>query len=195
MFHTHHRIAASAAAVALAALGLTACGSKDAALQPAGATATAHASDGSKSASASDHGKSSGMTSASKSGGQRRAPGQVNKLDWANSKHFVQIHSAEVTGGQTYLMVRPALKKPLTGPTEGWKIVPTKGAFNGVSLAKNARVLASSPLTDQPAPQQISQAEFAKQVNKLDKEKTLVGFDLTFNGDGDVSRVQSLYTP
>ncbi|WP_406483207.1 hypothetical protein [Streptomyces platensis] len=29
----------------------------------------------------------------------------------------------------------------------------------------------------------------------LDKEKILVGFDLTFNGDGDVARVQSLYTP
>ncbi|MFI2188905.1 hypothetical protein [Streptomyces sioyaensis] len=204
MFHSHHRIAASAAAIALAALALTACGSKDADIKPAGAAATAHAGDGSKSANASDNSKSanasdnsnaSGMTSSSKSGGQRRAPGQVNKPDWANSKHFVQIQSAEVRGGETYLMVRPALKKPLTGPTEGWKIVPTKGAFNGVSLAKNARVLASAPLTDRPAPKEISQAEFAKQVNRLDKEKTLVGFDLTFNGDGDVIRVQSLYTP
>ncbi|MGY5129348.1 hypothetical protein [Streptomyces nigrescens] len=195
MFHSHHRIAASAAAVALAALSLTACGTKDDAVKPAGAAATAHAGEDSKSASGSDNSKASGTTSASKSGEQRRAPGQVNKRDWANSKHFVQIQSAEVIGGQTYLMVRPALKKPLTGPTEGWQVVTTKGAFNGVSLAKNARVLASTPLTEQPAPKEISQAEFAKQVNKLDKEKTLVGFDLTFNGDGDVTRVQSLYTP
>ncbi|WP_051818560.1 hypothetical protein [Streptomyces sp. NRRL S-1813] len=194
MFHSHHRIAASAVAVALAALSLTACGSKDDAVKPAGAVAGVQASDGSKPMSGSDNSKPSGLTSTSKSGEQRRAPGQADKRHWANSKQFVQIHSAGVTGGQTYLMVRPALKKPVTGPTEGWDVIPTKGAFHTVSLAKNARVLASAPLTGQPAPKQISQAEFAKQVNKLDKENHLVGFDLTFNGDGDVVRVQSLYT-
>ncbi|MGW7024120.1 hypothetical protein ACWGGS_32935 [Streptomyces decoyicus] len=194
MFHSHHRIAASAVAAALAALSLTACGSKDNAVKPAGAVASAQASDGSKSASGSENSKPSGVTGASTSGEQRRAPGQVDDRHRANSKRFVQIHSAGVTGGQTYLMVRPALKKPVTSPTEGWEVIPTKGTFTTVTLAKNARVLASAPLTGQPAPKQISQAEFAKQVNKLNKEKTLVGFDLTFNGDGDVVRVQSLYT-
>lgn len=91
-------------------------------------------------------------------------------------------------------MVRPALKKPVTNPAEGWDVIPTKGTFTTAALAKNARVLASAPLTGQPAPKQISQAELAKQVNKLGKKRPLVGFDLTFNGDGDVVRVQSLYT-
>lgn len=63
MFHSRHRIAASIVAAALAALSLTACGSKDNAVKPAAAVAGVQASGGTKPASASDNSKPSGMTS------------------------------------------------------------------------------------------------------------------------------------
>lgn len=196
MFHAHHRIAASAAAVAVAALSLTACGSKDDAVKPAGAAASAHAGEGGKPASGPDNSKASGAADAEKPGAQRRAPGQVNKPGWSNTKQFMQIEGGRLGDDQVFLKVRPARKKAVSGPTEGWQVVPGKGPYTEVTMTRKGRVLASAPVTEQPAPKEMDQVDFITRLGELPaKARSGVGYDVTFDGEGHVTRVQSLYTP
>ncbi|ARP71058.1 hypothetical protein LK07_16180 [Streptomyces pluripotens] len=115
---------------------------------------------------------------------------------WAGTKQFVQISKAWISGGRTYLSVRTAQKVAVTGPYEAWHIMPGQGPYATVSMAADGRVLLSAPLGDDSQPVSYSQAEF---VRRLTAESSLIrpalGYDLSFDGTGRVSRVQSLYTP
>ncbi|MFE0379835.1 hypothetical protein ACFW1M_30720 [Streptomyces inhibens] len=171
-------------------MGGSSCGARRAPLPPA------HADEGSKSASASDNSKSSGAANASQSGAQRRAPEQVSKPGWSNTKQFMQIESGRLGDGQVYLKVRPARKKAVSGSTEGWQVVPGKGSYTEVTMTEKGRVLASAPVTEQPAPKEMEQVDFITRLGKLPaKERSTVGYDVTFDTKGNVTRVQSLYTP
>ncbi|MGW2128857.1 hypothetical protein [Streptomyces coelicoflavus] len=114
---------------------------------------------------------------------------------WAGTKQFVQIGDARTAGGRTYLSVRPAEKKPHPR-FEAWVIVPGEGPYTEVSMAEDAQVLLSVPLGDAKHPAAYTRAEFVGRLTaRPSSDRALLGFDLSFDGQGRVTRVQSLYTP
>ncbi|MFF3468582.1 hypothetical protein [Streptomyces sp. NPDC002619] len=217
MFTSRRRNVAGAAALALTTLALSACsgggndGRADAstpasvttspfapASTPASASASAAASattpDGSTapgSTSAPGGGTAPGSTSAP---GGTATPGAPAR--WAGTKQFMQITDAWITNRRTYLSVRSARKQSATGDIEAWVIIPGQGPYSTVSMATDGRVLLSVPLGDNSVPYSYSQAEFVRRV-KLQSPAFLegLGFDLTFDNNGQVTRLQSLYTP
>ncbi|MFB7461836.1 MULTISPECIES: hypothetical protein [unclassified Streptomyces] len=114
---------------------------------------------------------------------------------WAGTKQFMQIREGWISGGRTYLSVRTARKVAVTDPHEAWLIIPGEGPYTTVLMATDARVLLSVPLGDNSAPYPYSQTEF---VNRLMAEpsssRSGLGYDLSFDGKGQVTRLQSLYT-
>ncbi|MFF7899198.1 hypothetical protein ACFZCV_10405 [Streptomyces sp. NPDC007920] len=114
---------------------------------------------------------------------------------WAGTKQFMQIREGWISGGRTYLSVRTARKVAVTDPHEAWLIVPGEGPYTTVLMATDARVLLSVPLGDSSHPYPYSQTEF---VNRLMAEpsssRSGLGYDLSFDGKGRVTRLQSLYT-
>lgn len=72
-----------------------------------------------------------------------------------------------------------------------------------MTLAKDARVLLTVPIRgdDTPGtsggePLPASQAEFITLLTQLDpRTREGAGFDLSFDGEGRVTKVQSLYKP
>ncbi|MFE0633205.1 hypothetical protein ACFW3D_40545 [Streptomyces sp. NPDC058864] len=113
---------------------------------------------------------------------------------WAGSKQFVQIENAWVKDGRTYLSVRSARKEPITGPIEGWDIIPGKGAYTTVRMAREGRVLLSVPLGDDSVPHTYSQAQFIARWWALPaQEREWQGYDVSFDLNGEVARLQSLY--
>ncbi|KUO19712.1 hypothetical protein [Streptomyces dysideae] len=114
---------------------------------------------------------------------------------WAGTKQFVQIEDARTGDGQTYLSVRPAQKKAHT-QFEAWVIVPGEGPYTEVPMAEDAKVLLSVPLGDEKHASSYSQAEFVSRLTaQSSSARSLVGYDLSFDGEGRVTRLQSLYTP
>lgn len=114
---------------------------------------------------------------------------------WAGTKQFVQIGDARTAGGRTYLSVRPAEKKPHPR-FEAWVIVPGEGPYTEVSMTEDAQVLLSVPLGDAKHPAAYTRAEFVGRLTaRPSSDRALLGFDLSFDGQGRVTRVQSLYTP
>ncbi|MGW1800110.1 hypothetical protein ACWCQN_30195 [Streptomyces sp. NPDC001984] len=172
---------ASAAASATTPDGSTAPGSTSA---PGGGTAPG-------STSAPGGGTAPGSTSAP---GGTATPGAPAR--WAGTKQFMQITDAWITNRRTYLSVRSARKQSATGDIEAWVIIPGQGPYSTVSMATDGRVLLSVPLGDNSVPYSYSQAEFVRRV-KLQSPAFLegLGFDLTFDNNGQVTRLQSLYTP
>ncbi|WP_308050606.1 hypothetical protein [Streptomyces sp. TRM72054] len=114
---------------------------------------------------------------------------------WAGTKQFVQIEDARTSDGRTYLSVRPAQKKAHT-QFEAWVIVPGEGPYTEVRMAEDAQVLLSVPLGDDKHASSYSQAEFVSRLTaQPSTARSLLGYDLSFDGEGRVTRLQSLYTP
>ncbi|MBT1105492.1 hypothetical protein ACFVZE_17380 [Streptomyces anulatus] len=121
---------------------------------------------------------------------------------FAGTKRFVTTDRAWTEGGLTKLSVRSAEKKVNTR-FDTWEIVPGTGEFVTVTLAKDARVLLTVPIRgdDTPGtsggePLPASQAEFITLLTQLDpRTREGAGFDLSFDGEGRVTKVQSLYKP
>ncbi|MEU2071684.1 hypothetical protein [Streptomyces anulatus] len=127
------------------------------------------------------------------------APAAENPF--AGTKQFATTDRAWTEGGLTRLSVRSAEKKVNT-QFDTWEIVPGTGEFVMVTLAKDARVLLTVPIRDdapgtsggEPLP--TSQAEFVTLLTQLDpRTREGAGFDLSFDGEGRVTKVQSLYKP
>ncbi|AXI81673.1 hypothetical protein C7M71_026040 [Peterkaempfera bronchialis] len=180
-------------ALALTALALTACTGKGGEGQ---ADAVASATPVTASASASGQAAvptPPTATTAPAAPGEGTAPAGTTR--WAGTKQFMQIREGWISGGRTYLSVRTARKVAATGPHEAWLIIPGEGPYTTVLMATDARVLLSVPLGDNSAPSPYSQAEF---VNRLMSEpsssRSGLGYDLSFDGKGRVTRLQSLYT-
>ncbi|WP_228924352.1 hypothetical protein [Streptomyces sp. DH7] len=128
------------------------------------------------------------------------APAAENPF--AGTKRFVTTDRAWTEGGLTKLSVRSAEKKVNT-QFDTWEIVPGTGEFVTVTLAKDARVLLTVPIRGDDAPGTsggeplpTSQAEFVTLLTQLDpRTREGAGFDLSFDGEGRVTKVQSLYKP
>ncbi|WP_431958846.1 hypothetical protein [Actinacidiphila sp. bgisy160] len=115
---------------------------------------------------------------------------------WAGSKQFVQVDNAWIKDGRTYLSVRPARKVPVTGRIEAWNILPGKGPYTTVRMAPGGRVLLSVPLGDDSAPHAYSQAQFISRYwAQPASYRGSLGYDVSFDLNGEVVRLQSLYTP
>ncbi|WP_097957500.1 MULTISPECIES: hypothetical protein [Streptomyces] len=128
------------------------------------------------------------------------APAAENPF--AGTKRFVTTDRAWTEGGLTKLSVRSAEKKVNT-QFDTWETVPGTGEFVTVTLAKDARVLLTVPIRGDDAPGisggeplPASQAEFVTLLTQLDsRTREGAGFDLSFDGEGRVTKVQSLYKP
>ncbi|MEU1541779.1 hypothetical protein ABZ461_27450 [Actinacidiphila glaucinigra] len=126
--------------------------------------------------------------------GPSDAPSPQASARWAGGKQFVQIQNAWIRDGRTYLSVRSARKEPITGPIEGWDIIPGKGPYTTVRMAPEGRVLLSVPLGDDSAPHPYSQAQFITRWWALPaRERGWQGYDVSFDPNGEVVRLQSLY--
>ncbi|MEV5472036.1 hypothetical protein AB0L66_06710 [Streptomyces sp. NPDC052207] len=197
MLISRRRSVAGATALALAALVLTACsegGAQSRAVTSAPAAVTTPATStasATASASASASASAAAPTTAPDPTVTAGAPGR-----WADTKQFMQITDAWISDGRTYLSVRSARKQAATGDIEAWQIIPGRGSYSTVSMATGSRILLSVPLGDNSVPYPYSQAEFVRRMKR--QSPTFLeglGFDLTFDGNGQVTRLQSLYTP
>lgn len=194
-------------ALALGVLVLTGCGGggDDRADDPAPAT--------SPPPSASPEEEPDAPTAPEDGTGQQESPGQAESpgadagpgedggsepadpAPWAGTKQFVQIEDAWTSDGRTYLSVRPAKKEAITEPYEAWVVVPGEGPHTTVPMAEDARILLSVPLGDDSRPGSYSQDEFVGRLTELPAAiRPGVGYDLSFDGEGRVTRLQSLYT-
>ncbi|PCG83412.1 hypothetical protein CIB93_24525 [Streptomyces sp. WZ.A104] len=121
---------------------------------------------------------------------------------FAGTKQFVTIDKAWTEDGLTKLSMRPAEKKVNT-QFDTWQIVPGTGEFVTVTMAKDARVLLTVPIRGDDAPEAgrgepvpTTQAEFVTLLTRLDSRiREDSGFDLSFDGEGQVTKLQSLYKP
>ncbi|MFJ9029336.1 hypothetical protein ACIRQP_12575 [Streptomyces sp. NPDC102274] len=108
----------------------------------------------------------------------------------------MQIRSAWLSKGRTYLSVRAARKEAATGPIEAWDITPGQGPYATVLMTADSRILLSVPLGDDSRPQPYSPDEFVgRLMAESPSARPALGFDLSFDANGQVTRVQSLYTP
>ncbi|MBQ0952681.1 hypothetical protein [Streptomyces sp. RK76] len=175
-------------ALTVGLLALTGCGGPDDGQAAAAATAAATASVTSEAPAPSPDG-----TAPSTSPSATAASATAAR--WAGTKQFVQIDDARTGDGRTYLSVRPAEKKPHP-QFEAWVIVPGKGPYTEVSMTEDAQVLLSVPLGDAKHPAAYAQDEFVSRLTaRPSSDRALLGYDLSFDGQGRVTRVQSLYTP
>lgn len=175
-------------ALTVGLLALTGCGGPDDGQAAAAATAAATASVTSEAPAPSPDG-----TAPSTSPSATAASATAAR--WAGTKQFVQIDDARTGDGRTYLSVRPAEKKPHP-QFEAWVIVPGEGPYTEVSMTEDAQVLLSVPLGDAKHPAAYAQDEFVSRLTaRPSSDRALLGYDLSFDGQGRVTRVQSLYTP
>ncbi|WP_254394559.1 hypothetical protein [Streptomyces sp. AC512_CC834] len=193
--HSHHSrgrtavssLPASALAVALGLVALTGCsgesdGQPDAAAPVTSATPSASA------------GKTAPTTAPGGAADPVDTSSSTSAAPWAGTKQFVQIDDARTGDDGTYLSVRPAQKKPHP-QFEAWVIVPGEGPYTEVRMAEDAKVLLSVPLGDGKHAASYSQAEFVSRLTaQSSSARPLVGYDLSFDGKGRVTRLQSLYT-
>lgn len=201
----------SLTALAFSLVALTACGGESDGQSVSAApvtSATPAASDGgtasatpsaSASAPATPSASASASASVPASGGDEDpvpASSSPDAAPWAGTKQFVQIDDARIAGGRTYLSVRPAQKKAHP-QFEAWVIVPGEGPYTEVPMTEDATVLLSVPLGDAKHPASYSQADFVSRLKarSSDEAPTLLGYDVSFDGEGRVTRLQSLYTP
>ncbi|MEU9666707.1 hypothetical protein AB0E25_14145 [Streptomyces bobili] len=178
--------------VAFGSLALTGCGDGKEPTEPTAVAASDTArAGGDRTAAPSDGGEGSQDTRAS-----------TGKTPWAGTKQFVTVDKAWAEGGLTYLSVRPAQKKVNTR-FDTWEIIPGTGAFTTVTMTRDARVLLAAPVRGDDAsgvgrgePLPSSQAEFVTLLTQLDPGIAAgVGYDLSFDGQGRIAKLQSLYRP
>ncbi|MEU5654899.1 hypothetical protein ABZ802_04665 [Streptomyces sp. NPDC047737] len=211
MYVSHRRTTVRClAALALGLATLTGCGGQgdgqaDTAASGTSATTATPAAEASpvtaRSGGATPEGATSAPTGAtsgatpSSAGAAPEVTPSAGVAPWAGTKQFVQIDDARTSGGVTYLSVRPAQKKAHP-QFEAWVIVPGEGPYTEVPMAKDAKVLLSVPLGDAKHPASYSQADFVTRLaTRSPSAPALFGFDLSFDGEGRVTRLQSLYTP
>ncbi|MEU5741503.1 hypothetical protein ABZ784_26330 [Streptomyces tendae] len=178
-------------ALTLGMLALTGCSTDDG---PAAATAS-----GTSAAPAPSPDRTAPSTTPTGTAPRGTAPSGTKPSGtgarWAGTKQFVQIDDARTADGRTYLSVRPAQKKPHP-QFEAWVIVPGEGPYTEVSMTGDAQVLLSVPLGDAKHPSSYAQADFVGRLTaRPSSDRALLGYDLSFDGEGRVTRVQSLYTP
>ncbi|MEU5625069.1 hypothetical protein [Streptomyces tendae] len=178
-------------ALTLGMLALTGCSTDDG---PAAATAS-----GTSAAPAPSPDRTAPSTTPTGTAPSGTAPSGTKSSGtgarWAGTKQFVQIDDARTADGRTYLSVRPAQKKPHP-QFEAWVIVPGEGPYTEVSMTGDAQVLLSVPLGDAKHPSSYAQADFVGRLTaRPSSDRALLGYDLSFDGEGRVTRVQSLYTP
>lgn len=125
----------------------------------------------------------------------------TGKTPWAGTKQFVTVDKAWAEGGLTYLSVRPAEKKVNT-QFDTWEIIPGTGPFTTVTMTKDARVLLACPVRDEVAgtsraePLPYSPTRFVTLLNQMDSGlQDGIGYDLVFDGAGQVTSLKSLYRP
>lgn len=201
MFVSRCRTAACClTALAFTAMSLTACTGKGSG-RPGAASATASHSASvraststSTSARVSPSATGAGASPAGTSGPVGTATSD-SAARWAGTKQFVQIRDAWISGGRTYLSVRTA-RKTADPDIEALSVAPGQGPYTTVLMAMGARVLLSVPLGDDSRPLPYSQATFVSRLTaKSPRYRAGLGYDLSFDGTGQVTRLQSMYTP
>ncbi|WP_234313728.1 hypothetical protein [Streptomyces sp. NBRC 109706] len=195
-------------AFAFGALVLTGCGGgEDDSAAPETSTTPAPSDDGSASSDAAggdqdpddttedDAAQDDTSESGSESGsGADDTSGSDDTAPWAGTKQFVQIEDSWTSEGQTYLSVRPAQKEALTEPHEAWVVVPSEGPYTTVPVADDAVVMLSVPLGDASQAASYSQDEFVSRLTAQPASaRPGLGYDLSFDGAGQVTRLESLY--
>ncbi|GAA3963671.1 lipoprotein [Streptomyces marokkonensis] len=179
--------------VTLGALVLTGCGEK-------GEEPTA-----APTAAVTDTAPAGGGGAAAPSGGgegSQNARASTSRTPWAGTKQFVTIDRAWSEDGLTRLSVRPAQKKVNTR-FDTWEITPGTGSFTTVTMAEDARVMLTTPVRGEDTsgggraePLPFSQAEFVTLLKQMDSTLSAgVGYDLSFDGAGQVVKLQSLFRP
>jgi hypothetical protein len=140
-------------------------------------------------------GQSAASTPDTSSTPSASASASTGTAPWAGTRQFVQIDDAWTSDGRTYLSVRPAQKEAeVNAHFEAWVIIPGEGAYTEVPMAEDAQVLLSVPLGDEARAASYSQAEFVGRLTaQSSSDRSLVGYDLSFDGEGQVTRLQSLY--
>ncbi|WP_049577479.1 hypothetical protein [Streptomyces sp. SBT349] len=189
--HLSRRLTALAALAALTVglAALTGCSGEDdgqtAATAPAASSTPSASADETDPTDAPDDGTDADATSA-----------PTSAAPWAGARQFVQIEDAWTSDGRTYLSVRPAEKEAhVTDFSEAWVVVPGEGPYTEVPLAEDAQVLLSAPIGDESQPSSYSPAELVSRLTAQSSSvRPLVGYDLSFDGEGRVTRLESLYT-
>ncbi|MEV8123053.1 hypothetical protein AB0P07_02835 [Streptomyces sp. NPDC085944] len=193
MHLAHRRPALRCLAVsALSLVVLTGCGGESDG--KAAATTAAPMASATPSAPAGET-KNAAPASGDGTGSDGAASSTTGTASWAGTKKFVQIDGVRTGDGRTYLSVRPA-EKEIHPKFDAWVITPGEGPFTEVPLAEDARVLLSVPLGDETKAAPYSQAEFADRLTaESPSARAAIGYDLSFDGQGQVIRLQSLPMP
>ncbi|HCA87633.1 MAG TPA: hypothetical protein DEQ61_20470 [Streptomyces sp.] len=120
---------------------------------------------------------------------------------FAGTEQFVTINNARNSNGRTYLSVRPAQKK-INTQFDTWEITPGTGSFTTVPMAKNGQVLLTVPVrgevtgTSRAELLPYSPVQLVTLINQLDPTLCSgIGYDLVFDGAGQVTSLTSLYRP
>jgi hypothetical protein len=173
-------------ALALSLVALTGCSGEG----DGRAAATAPVTSATPSAAADE----TAPSTAQEGGADPGSTSSTSAAPWAGTKQFVQIDDARADGGRTYLSVRTAQKKAHP-KFEAWVIVPGEGPYTEVAMAEDAKVLLSVPLGDEKHASSYSQAEFVSRLTaRPSSARSPLGYDVSFDGEGRVTRLQSLYT-
>jgi hypothetical protein len=120
---------------------------------------------------------------------------------FAGTEQFVTINKAWTSNGRTYLSVRPAQKKVNT-QFDTWEITPGTGSFTTVPMAEDGQVLLTVPVRGEVAGTSraellpYSPVRLVTLINQLDPTLCSgIGYDLVFDGAGQVTSLTSLYRP
>ncbi|MFH9138288.1 hypothetical protein [Streptomyces sp. NPDC017524] len=111
------------------------------------------------------------------------------------------ISKAWSSNGRTHLSVRSAQKK-INTRFDTWEITPGTGSFTTVPMAENGQVLLAVPVRGEvPGTSRAellghSPAQLVTLINRLDPALSDgIGYDLVFDGTGQVTGLTSLYRP
>ncbi|ARQ71504.1 hypothetical protein [Streptomyces marincola] len=184
------------AAVALGAVALTGCGGGGES-RAADATAPGASAEPSGPADEADPPSAAGDgTDPRDTAASDGEPAPEGTAAWAGTKQFAQIDDAWISEGRTYVSVRPAQKEARTQPHEAWVVVPSEGPYTTVAVADDARMMLSVPLGDDSRASAYSQAEFVSRLtDHSPAARSGFGYDLSFDGEGRVVRLETLYMP
>jgi hypothetical protein len=110
----------------------------------------------------------------------------VDGRRWAGTTRFLQIRDGwSLADGSARLAVRPARREILG---EGFATVPVPGPYAEVAVPPSARIVALGGGSG-------TVAAFVEDLAARPADRRVEGFDVTFDADGLVSRVDWLYVP
>ncbi|WP_345590278.1 hypothetical protein [Streptomyces marokkonensis] len=129
------------------------------------------------------------------------APASTGRAPFAGTEQFVTIGKAWTSDGRSYLSVRPAQKK-INTQFDTWEVNAGTGPFTTVPMAGGARTLLTVPVRPETTEAKdaellpYSPARFVTLVNRLDSSLyDGIGYDLVFDGAGQVTSVKTLFRP